>query len=113
MSPLLLALLVDVGELTGRVGPLLAQARPASTQAIITAIENVRTLLLGRGVAYAGLRGTIAAYQIMSATEQMDQIRARKSLEYVGWGLVILFIAAGVLTLIAQGFQQAGLAPIP
>src|SRR3712207_3458199 len=47
MSPLLLALLVVVGELTGRVGPVLPQARPASVRAIITAIENDRTVLLG------------------------------------------------------------------
>jgi hypothetical protein len=113
MTPIL-ALLLAAGELGQAATHMVAQARPPAADAtpLINVLDGVRNLLLLFGVPYAGLQGARAAYQIMSsAGEMQDQIKARKSLEHVGWGLVVLFGVAIVLTLIANEFRKAGLTP--
>jgi hypothetical protein len=75
-------------------------------------VEGVRNLMLLLALPVAIFRGGTAGFQIMnSAGEMQDQVKARKALEHVFWGFLVVVLIAGVLTLFARIFRDNGLMP--
>ena len=75
-------------------------------------VEGVRKLMLLLALPMTIFRGGTAGFQIMnSAGEMQDQVKARKALEHVFWGFLVVVLIAGVLTLFARIFRENGLMP--
>ena len=83
-----------------------------SADTIAKLVEGVRNLMLLLALPVAIFRGGTAGFQIMnSAGEMQDQVKARKALEHVVWGFLVVVLIAGVLTLFARIFRDNGLMP--
>ena len=59
-------------------------------------VEGVRNLMLLLALPVAIFRGGTAGFQIMNtAGEMQDQVKARKALEHVFWGFLVVVLIAG------------------